>query len=85
MPRDTVAVKTCLDSDPASYRIPQTVTAVRYYPACPHLLTYPICPRCGLTVEREYQRFCDHCGQALDWKCLSKAVVVLAHSPDGVR
>jgi predicted amidophosphoribosyltransferase len=85
MSRDTVAVKPCPDVDPASYRIPQPVTAVRCYSACPHLFTYPICPRCGLTMEREYQRFCDHCGQALDWKGLSKAVVVLAHPSNGAR
>lgn len=53
MPRDTVAVKNCLDSDPALFRIPQPVTAVRCYPPCPHLFTYPLCPRCGSTMERE--------------------------------
>jgi len=31
-------------------------------------------------MEREYQCFCDHCGQALDWTGFSKAVIVLAHS-----
>ena len=34
-------------------------------------------------MEREYHCFFDHCGQDLDWKRLSKAVVLLAHSPDG--
>ncbi|MBQ6700823.1 MAG: hypothetical protein IJM98_09225 [Oscillospiraceae bacterium] len=29
---------------------------------------YPICPRCRITLEREYQAYCDRCGQALDWK-----------------
>ena len=29
---------------------------------------YPVCPRCGITLEREYQAYCDRCGQALDWK-----------------
>ena len=27
----------------------------------------PRCPRCGITMEYEYQRFCKTCGQRLDW------------------
>ena len=30
--------------------------------------SYPICPRCRTSLEREYQSFCDRCGQALSWK-----------------
>ena len=29
---------------------------------------YPVCPQCGLTLEREYQAFCDRCGQRLAWR-----------------
>lgn len=25
-------------------------------------------PRCGSTMEREYQYFCDRCGQRLSWR-----------------
>lgn len=25
------------------------------------------CPRCRTTMEREYQLFCDRCGQRLNW------------------
>ena len=28
---------------------------------------FPKCPRCGTTMEREYQFFCDQCGQRLNW------------------
>ena len=28
---------------------------------------YPVCPRCGSTMEREYQSYCDRCGQRLSW------------------
>ena len=38
---------------------------------------YPVCPRCKLTLDREYQRFCDRCGQRLDWSRYDKAVVIL--------
>ena len=58
-----------------SFRTPMQVLAVRQYPACPELSTYPLCPRCNLPMEREYQRYCDHCGQALSWKGFSHTAV----------
>ena len=47
-----------------SYRVPMNVTDVFLYKN----YSYPICPRCKITLEREYQAFCDRCGQALSWK-----------------
>ena len=38
--------------------------------------TYPLCPRCGVPLEREYQGFCDRCGQRLDWAGYSHALIV---------
>lgn len=29
---------------------------------------HPICPRCGCTMEKEYQNYCDRCGQRLEWQ-----------------
>ena len=71
--------------DALSFRVPMSVNTVRRYSACPDLFTYPLCPRCNLPMEREYQCFCDHCGQALDWTGFSKAVIVLVHFPNGAR
>lgn len=28
---------------------------------------YAICPRCRAALDRDYQSFCDHCGQHLKW------------------
>lgn len=28
---------------------------------------FPRCPRCGTTMKREHQLFCDRCGQRLNW------------------
>lgn len=39
---------------------------------------FPICPRCNKTLEREYQAFCDRCGQKLSWRRFSRAKVVRA-------
>lgn len=72
-------------TDVETYGAPMIVTAVRCYSACPELFTYPLCPRCSLPLECEYQHFCEHCGQALDWTNLSKAIVVLAHFSNEAR
>ena len=34
---------------------------------------FPICPRCMQNMEREYQAFCDKCGQRLVWSDYWKA------------
>lgn len=66
--------------DAETYRVPIKVTAICRYPALPELFTYPLCPKCIHPIEQEYQLFCNHCGQALDWTVFSKAVVVDHHS-----
>ena len=57
-----------------SYRQPMNVTEI-------HLFgdgtAYPVCPRCRITIEREYQAYCDRCGQALSWKAYHKAIIVI--------
>lgn len=57
-----------------SYRQPMTVNEI-------HLFwdgtAYPVCPRCHITIERDYQAYCDRCGQALNWKAYHKAIVVI--------
>lgn len=59
-----------------SYRRPMSVTEVFYYvDSLIGPTTYPICPRCGMTMEREFQSFCDRCGQALKWNGLEQAVI----------
>ena len=30
--------------------------------------TYPLCPKCQCTLNREYQAYCDRCGQKLSWR-----------------
>lgn len=38
--------------------------------------TCPRCPRCLLTMDREYMHFCDRCGQKLDWTAFPRATLV---------
>ena len=44
--------------DELAFRRPMAVTeALRFRTGG----SYPVCPRCGVTMEREYQNFCDRC------------------------
>lgn len=46
----------------ARYRIPMRVREVcQFYSGD----LYPVCPRCCDTIDREYMRYCDRCGQRL--------------------
>lgn len=38
---------------------------------------YYCCPRCGITLDREFVRFCDRCGQRLDWTQYRKVKIIL--------
>ena len=51
--------------NPCSYRLPLPIKEVIVLKSgsC-----YPKCPRCGLSIDREYMNFCDRCGQRLEWR-----------------
>lgn len=66
-----------------SFRIPQIVTQCRGYQTCFGYTTYPICPRCKRTVGREYQIYCDRCGQMLCWKGYADAEIIKIHIKSG--
>ena len=55
------------------YRIPMQVNCIRRYHSgsC-----YPICPRCDVSLEREYMGFCDCCGQCLNWAEYEEAAII---------
>ena len=59
--------------DALSYREPLRVTEILLLPNgdC-----FSICPRCKVTLERDYQSYCDRCGQCLDWDDFDNAEVV---------
>ena len=42
----------------------------------PNGFCFPVCPRCQVSLEREYSRFCDRCGQRLSWIGFGKAKVI---------
>ena len=51
-----------------SYRIAMQVMHYRQHLSFNYSYTiFPVCPRCHSNMEREYQAFCDRCGQKLSW------------------
>lgn len=66
-----------LYEDELSYREPMLVSCLQAIRYLSGYTTYPICPRCGSSMEREYVSYCDRCGQALDWSQLSLAAIRL--------
>ena len=38
--------------------------------------SFYVCPRCGITMEREFMKYCDRCGQCLDWTMHAQAKIV---------
>lgn len=54
-----------------SYRVPLPITKVIVYTNT----SYPVCPRCSMSIEREYMSFCDRCGQKLSWHLLDHAII----------
>lgn len=55
-----------------SYRTPMKVTEVLLFENGD---AFSVCPRCKITLEREYQRYCDRCGQHLNWDDIYKAKI----------
>ena len=58
--------------EPPVWREPLLVTKYTRYR---NGYVFPVCPRCGCILDREYQDFCDRCGQALDWSVYDQAVL----------
>ena len=65
------------EQEELAYRSPMRINAVRGYRSFPADDSYPVCPRCDSTLDREYQKFCDRCGQYLDWSAYATDEVLL--------
>ena len=64
--------------DAARFRVPMPVTSILLTRTSQGALAFPVCPRCQISLEREYQAYCDRCGQALDWGFFEQATVLPA-------
>ena len=79
--KEPVGETDCPIQDPLvseiGYRRKMPITEVRVFFSSFYGWTgYYVCPRCSVTLEREYMAFCDRCGQKLDWKGHQKAKAV---------
>lgn len=59
-----------------SYRAPMEIHEAMKLPEYRNASIYYICPRCNLTLDREFMHFCDRCGQCLSWKKHQKAKLI---------
>lgn len=57
-----------------SFRLPMAVNEIHLHR---NNMAFSVCPRCRITLDRDYQAYCDRCGQALNWKHFRKALIVL--------
>lgn len=57
------------------FRTPMPVTEIAVLGSEPKASSFPVCPRCGITLEREFQSYCDRCGQCLSWLSLNHASI----------
>ena len=54
------------------YRQPERVAEIIVYR---NGVTVAICPKCHKAIDRDYQAFCDSCGQKLKWTAKRKMTV----------
>ena len=60
-------------NDLFSYRRPMPVREYTLYQSTFNSDSiYYLCPRCDITMEREYQAYCDRCGQCLGWNGINR-------------
>ena len=57
----------------AEYRMELPIREVMVFP---NGHAYYVCPRCNITLEREFMSYCDRCGQHLGWNSYRKAKVI---------
>ena len=57
------------------YRTERAVTEMVVYERMLGRTGYYICPRCDCTLNREFVRFCDRCGQKLNWSSYMRAKI----------
>ena len=59
-----------------SYRFTMTITEITVSHSAFYGKTgFYLCPRCRTALERDFQPYCDHCGQHLDWNECKKAII----------
>ena len=53
------------------------VTTLRFHGDDP--LPFSVCPRCKKSLDREFQKYCDNCGQKLSWNRFKSGCLIEEH------
>ena len=59
-----------------SYRCPMLVRKLMIFSHREGEYGYYVCPQCQITVEREFIKYFDRCGQHLDWSRYEQAKII---------
>ncbi len=59
------------------FRVPKMVSDLMIF----QNVSFFVCPQCGITLEREFMKYCDRCGQRLDWRGHKNPRIVFPGSP----
>ena len=65
--------KKLTDKEELSYRKPLQIAEVFVSDGGD---AFPICPKCRVPFDVEYQKYCSYCGQRLKWTYYAKAKIV---------
>ena len=68
-----------------SYRHGMRVRELMVFKSWRPETSFYVCPRCGITMEREFMKYCDRCGQCLDWTMHAQAKIVYPRKKRGVK
>ena len=66
----------CVSLCSAGYRQKMPITEIMVFHTHFGETGFYVCPRCKLTLDRDFVSFCDRCGQYLDWKDYRKAKLI---------
>jgi len=58
------------------YRRSMAVKEILFFTSSEGGTGYYVCPRCGITLDREFMSYCDRCGQRLGWYGYENARII---------
>ena len=70
-----------IEANEFSFRAPMPVVEIRIFPLLSGAPSFPVCPQCGCSLEREHMAYCDRCGQRLSWTRFKDAAVIVRQPP----
>ena len=60
-----------------SFREPMNVNNMIRHQNSKEITYYPICPRCDISFEHDFQNFCSNCGQKFSWENYPNNAIII--------